>query len=141
MPLSAIGYISHAVPPWDRACFETLVQRAAAFNLQVGVTGVVLFDGRRFFQYIEGPPEGLRAAYARVLRSHDHTDLMELGRAQLGRRLVPYWSMHWLLADPTQVRAVAYADWTGFIPTTRWQESPRFGTEHLLSYLRPHVSA
>lgn len=141
MPLRAIAYTSHVVLPWDRASLDALVVKAAAFNSQAEVTGVLLFDGQRFLQYLEGPEEGLGAAYHRVRISSFHSDLVVLSQGQVGRRLVPNWSMHWLLADPTQVRTVVHGDWTGFLRSERRQGTPRTAMEYLLSYLSPHIAA
>lgn len=140
MPLRAVGYMSQARQPWNREDLDALVQRAAAFNLEVGVTGVLLFDGVSFLQYIEGPEEGVRLAYKRILSSAFHSEIVELGRGIVGSRLLPYWSMHWLLADPSQLLSVARADWTGFVRSTH--SSPRRSTamDRLQLYLHPYVA-
>jgi len=141
MPLRAIAYISHVVLPWDRASLDALVAKAAEFNAHADVTGILLFDGQRFLQCMEGPEEGVGAAYDRVCISPSHSDLIVLSQGRLGRRLVPHWRMHWLLADPGQLRTVAHAQWMGFIQSERHRESPRSAMEHLLSYLNPHIPA
>jgi hypothetical protein len=38
----------------------------------VDVTGALLVDGQRFFQYIEGPPDGLEAVRRRIHDSRSH---------------------------------------------------------------------
>ncbi len=141
MPLRAIAYISHLALPWDRTSLDAMVAKAAEFNAHAEVTGILLFDGQRFLQYLEGPEEGLGEAYHRVRISPSHSDLIVLSQGQVRRRLVPHWRMHWLLADPGQLRTVAHADWMGFIRSERRRESPRSAMEHLLSYLSPHFPA
>ncbi len=140
MPFRAVGYMSQARQPWNREELDSLVQRAAAFNLEAGVTGVLLFDGVSFLQYIEGPEEGVDVAYRRILSSAFHSEIVELGRGTVGSRLLPYWSMHWLLADPSQLRSVACADWTGFVRST--PPSPRRSTamDRLHVYLHPYLA-
>lgn len=140
MPFRAVGYMSQARQPWNREDLDALVQRAAAFNVEAGVTGVLLFDGVSFLQYIEGPAEGVDLAYRRILSSAFHSEIVELGRGTVGCRLLPYWSMHWLLADPSQLRSVARADWTGFVRSTR--PSPRRSTamDRLHVYLHPYLA-
>jgi hypothetical protein len=141
MSLRALAYVSHVVGPWDRMSLDGLIAKAAEFNSEADVTGVLLFDGHRFLQYLEGPEEGVDAAYHRVCISTSHSDLIVLSQGPLPRRLVPYWRLHGLLADPGQVRNVAHADWMGFIRSERRRERPRSAMEHLLSYLNPHVPA
>ena len=140
MPFRAVGYMSQAKQPWSREELESLVRRAAAFNLEAEVTGVLLFDGVSFLQYLEGPEEGLGRAYRRTLSSAFHSEIVELGRGTVGGRLLPYWSMHWLLANFSQLRAVTRADWTGFVRSAN--PSPRRSTamDRLHVYLHPCIA-
>ncbi|MGM3151424.1 BLUF domain-containing protein, partial [Escherichia coli] len=59
MPLRAIAYVSQASPDLSPERLDALVEDAARFNKLAGVTGVLLHDGGRFLQYIEGPPDGI----------------------------------------------------------------------------------
>ena len=38
---------------------DDLARAAARFNFEAGVTGVLLYDGHRFLQYIEGPEDSI----------------------------------------------------------------------------------
>ncbi|MBD8698189.1 BLUF domain-containing protein, partial [Stenotrophomonas sp. CFBP 13718] len=67
MPIHAVVYASHVAAELPAERLDALVQDAARFNVIAGVTGLLLFDGERFLQYLEGPDDGLRAAYGRVL--------------------------------------------------------------------------
>lgn len=115
MPISAIVYSSQAVPGLAAAQLEALVQDAIRFNGDVGVTGVLLFDGSRFLQYIEGPQDGVDVVYSRVLHARSHHELMELNRGQLGQRAFPYWSMRQITVDAMCLARVAAGEWRGFV--------------------------
>lgn len=141
MPLRAIGYVSQATQPWGRKAVEAMVAGAAAFNLQAGVTGVLFFDGIRYLQYLEGPDDGLEIAYSRIRASSLHFDVMELARGNIGRRLMPYWSMRWLLADPSHTWTMVEADWTGFILSPSRQGAPETAMEHVHGYVEPYLGA
>ncbi|WP_234413497.1 BLUF domain-containing protein [Stenotrophomonas sp. ZAC14D2_NAIMI4_7] len=93
MPLNAIVYASQAVPVLTPDHLSALVQEAAAFNGEHGITGVLLYDGSRFLQYIEGPDVDLRAAYARVCKATSHHEMMELARGQIDARRFPNWAI------------------------------------------------
>lgn len=105
MPVLAMAFLSKAVQPWDREHLDALVDDAAAFHRDVGVTGVLLFDGVHFLQYLEGPATGLDVAFARAQRSAHHLGVQELGRVRPGGRLLPDWPMRWLLAVPRNCAA------------------------------------
>lgn len=66
---------------------------AARFNTSAGVSGVTLYDGRRFLAYMEGPPDGLDVAFSRAAGASSHGELIELARGRVGLRRLPYWPM------------------------------------------------
>ncbi|ARQ89752.1 MULTISPECIES: BLUF domain-containing protein [Stenotrophomonas] len=114
MPLRAIAYVSRALPELSVDRLQALVEDAARFNKLAGVTGVLLHDGDRFLQYIEGPPDGIDSVYERILQAGSHIDIIELARGRLGQRQFPYWSMRALPVDATLLRQLSSSDWSGF---------------------------
>lgn len=121
MPIRAVVYASEAGPDiagdklgLGSGKLDQIVDDACRFNRGAGVTGVLLFDGHRFLQYLEGPEDGLSVAYSRVLGASSHNALVELQRGRAGQRRLPFWPMRWLPVEPDQLRALAHADWTGF---------------------------
>lgn len=121
MPIRAVVYASEAGPAiaGDKlglrgSKLDAVVDDAARFNRDAGVTGVLLFDGARFLQYMEGPEDGLTIAYSRVLAASSHGGLVELQRGRVGQRQLPFWPMRWLPVEPEELRALAHADWMGF---------------------------
>jgi len=93
---------------------DDLARDAARFNLQAGVTGVLLFDGVRFLQYIEGPEDGVSVAYARIITATSHFDLREIAQGPVVGRGCPYWSMRWVPADQSEIDFISLGDWSGF---------------------------
>jgi len=93
---------------------DQIVDDAARFNRNAGVTGVLLFDGERFLQYLEGPEDGLSVAYSRVLGASSHNGIVELQRGRVGQRRLPFWPMRWLPVETDELRRLARADWTRF---------------------------
>jgi len=121
MPIRAVVYASEAGPAiagdklgLGSGKLDAIVDDACRFNRDAGVTGVLLFDGERFLQYMEGPEDGLLVAYSRVLGASSHSGLVELQRGRAGQRRLPFWPMRWLPVEPDQLRTLARADWTGF---------------------------
>lgn len=126
-------------PGLGQDAIDDLVRGAAAFNVQAGVTGILLFDGARFLQYLEGPRDGMAVVYARVLNSSAHVDLVELGCGFPGRRLLPYWSMRLMPAEPKDLSEVADADWSRFVlRQSRDEKDAQSGVEHLAHLMIPH---
>ncbi|HGM4786648.1 TPA: BLUF domain-containing protein [Stenotrophomonas maltophilia] len=121
MPIRAVVYVSGAGEGiagdklgLSSGKLDQIVDDAAWFNLTAGVTGVLLFDGERFLQYLEGPEDGLSVAYSRVLGASSHNGIVELQRGRVAQRRLPFWPMRWLPVDPEELRRLAHADWTRF---------------------------
>ena len=139
MSLRAIAYTSELSPDCSPEDVDALTRDAAAFNLDAGLTGVLLFDGSRFLQYIEGPDAGLDKAYARICGASSHHSLMELGRARIGRRHFPDWTMRLLAADPEQLRGAIRNDWSGFVNRRAVPGQRVYGVEGLVKLAEAHA--
>lgn len=112
MPLSSIAYSSHAADGLTADQVNALVRDASHHNRLAGVTGVLLFDGSRFLQYMEGPQEGLEYVFRRVVNAKRHSGMVELGRGHGAARRFPYWSMHWIPVEQHELHAAALAVWS-----------------------------
>lgn len=113
MPLRAIAYASEARPGLSMDHVDDLARAAAGFNFEAGVTGVLLYDGLRFLQYIEGREDSINVVYSRILSARSHRELIELGRGRVSGRFFPYWSMRLLWVEASEIRSVARGNWDG----------------------------
>jgi hypothetical protein len=141
MPLRAIAYVSQAKPDLSAARLQTLVEDAARFNKMAGVTGVLLHDGERFLQYIEGPPDGIDSVYERILQAGSHVDIVELARGRLGQRQFPYWAMRGLPVDAALLRQLSAGDWSGFARSVNGGSVVLTAVDLLAEVVRPVLSA
>jgi len=113
VPLRAIAYASEAIPGLSMDHVDDLGRAAAGFNFEAGVTGVLLYDGLRFLQYIEGPEDSINVVYSRILSARSHRELIELGRGRVSGRFFPDWSMRLLWVEASEIRSVARGNWDG----------------------------
>jgi len=58
--LSEILYCSELAPDLPPDTVASIVARARVRNGELGITGLLVFDGQRFCQHIEGPPGALQ---------------------------------------------------------------------------------
>lgn len=116
MPIIAIAYTSEIAPGLTRSKMEALVLDAARFNGSAGVTGVLLFDGSRFLQYIEGPQDGLEVALSRIVQARSHRQFLELSRGRIEQRAFPYWGMREITVDAACLSGIAGSDWQDAAP-------------------------
>ncbi len=141
MPLRAIAYVSQAKPDLSAERLQTLVEDASRFNKMAGVTGVLLHDGERFLQYIEGPPDGIDSVYERILQAGSHVDIVELARGRLGQRQFPYWAMRGLPVDAALLRQLSAGDWSGFARSVNGDRIVLTAVDLLAEVVRPALSA
>nr|WP_258012478.1 BLUF domain-containing protein [Stenotrophomonas maltophilia] len=113
VPLRAIAYASEAIPGLSMDHVDDLARAAAGFNFEACVTGVLLYDGLRFLQYIEGPEDSINVVYSRILSARSHRELIELGRGRVSGRFFPDWSMRLLWVEASEIRSVARGNWDG----------------------------
>ena len=91
---SLFFYHSTLADGHDASCVGAIVRTARAFNASHGITGVLLFDGERFCQYIEGPSPALDALVDRICEDPRHQNVTPLLQGPLSAaRRYPDWSM------------------------------------------------
>ncbi|MEH3035276.1 MAG: BLUF domain-containing protein [Sphingomonas adhaesiva] len=69
-------------------------------NVADGITGLLLFDGLRFLQAIEGERAPIEATMERIARDGRHHEIDYVQRTDVGAREFPRWSMQ-MPADRT----------------------------------------
>ena len=148
MPIRAVVYVSSAGEEiagdklgLSNGKLDQIVDDAARFNRNAGVTGGLLFDGERFFQYLEGPEDGVSVAYSRVLSASSHNSVVELQRGRVGQRRLPFWPMKWLPVEPDDLRRVAHADWTGFSQHSTTGDANPTAMDLLIALVEPYALA
>jgi len=141
MPIHAIAYTSDAIPGFGLDAADDLARAAAEFNLQAGVTGLLLFDGAHFLQYLEGPEDGIAVVYSRVVNARSHVEVIELGRARTERRYFPYWAMRMLPSEPSELSGAINRDWSSFVMRQAIPADEELhGVEDLARIVIPHLA-
>jgi len=140
MTLQAIAYASEAAIDLSNDQLNRLVEKAAAHNRLAGVTGILLFDGSRFLQYIEGPDDGLSMVYSRIVNSREHCNVVELARGRASERRMPYWSMRWIPIVDTQFQEAAFSDWTSLGGRIAGSRPVPTGLERLAEIAAPYIA-
>lgn len=133
--LVAIAYISASVLPPTPAQLDALLLDAREFNASVGVTGVLLHNDGTFFQYIEGPDDGIARVYDRIRRSHLHAGIVELFNARERTRQFEQWHMGFCEAPRTTLQALTDSAWRATYESLSERPTRSAGLDLLHSYL------
>ena len=74
-PLYEIFYCSLLAQDLPATAVGAIVGQARARNAERGITGLLVFDGMRFCQHLEGPRDALRALMESIERDPRHVDV------------------------------------------------------------------
>ena len=71
-------YTSRVAKGLDFSIIPSILEVSRVRNRSVGISGVLVFDGERFAQWLEGPPAQVLALVARIEADPRHTDMRAL---------------------------------------------------------------
>ncbi|MET4108109.1 BLUF domain-containing protein [Hymenobacter sp. UYP22] len=86
-------YQSTAVLPLSGAELGRLLVQSRTHNDEAGITGMLLYDGNRFLQVLEGPPNSVDAIFGRISLDCRHTEVEVLANGPVAQRQFGNWSM------------------------------------------------
>ncbi len=98
-------YCSQATPGTDQAEVERIIAVAQRQNPRFGITGLLVFGGGIFFQWLEGPQESVRGLMRQLHADPRHSSIISLDESEEVReRVFPDWDME--LVTATDIREV-----------------------------------
>ncbi|MBP0480910.1 BLUF domain-containing protein [Sagittula salina] len=136
-PLTRAIIVSHTRTRLTDAQLDQLMMTEYALNSRIGLTGLLLYKSRSFFEVLEGPQAALDATLDRIFRDPRHFKMKVLLRTPAERRRFEGWSMGFRRLDGTTHGAPCY------FPLTRRELEARFphgATREILHFLRAYLS-
>jgi hypothetical protein len=85
-------YIS-TVSSTEAVDLDTILATSRRNNRANGVTGLLMYNGKRFLQVLEGPAEAVEATFNRIRRDSRHRGAVLLARRTIEQREFGDWSM------------------------------------------------
>ena len=82
-----------------RVQIESIVSTAKRMNEKFGITGCLIYTGKRFFQIIEGSRSALSQLYKNLLNDSRHKDLVIMWKGYKPEREFPNFSMAFIHED------------------------------------------
>jgi methanogenic corrinoid protein MtbC1 len=92
-PLANLVYRSRAVAPLSPTDLYRLTLESQVRNRQESITGVMLYDDSRFFQWLEVPRDGVGRVMQSIRNDPRHTDIEILNDNVARERAFSTWSM------------------------------------------------
>ncbi|RQO61023.1 blue light sensor protein [Variovorax sp. KBW07] len=85
-PLYEVLYCSTLAQNLPPTTVGAIVTRARARNAEQGITGLLVFDGMRFCQHLEGPRDAVDSLMRRIVEDPRHVEVRVAYEAPLARR-------------------------------------------------------
>ncbi len=100
-----IVYTSEATFPADQIedVLAEIVANAKHHNADNGITGVLFYENRHFFQALEGEEAAVRGTFDKIAQDSRHRNLVKLKDAPIGKRSFPDWSMDSFYIESTEL--------------------------------------
>jgi len=96
--LYTLLYVSTAARPLSMGDIGRLLAKARQRNLDLDVTGVLLYSDGSFMQCLEGPAERLATVYDRIKSDSLHFGVIDLVREPIAKREFSEWTMAFRVA-------------------------------------------
>jgi hypothetical protein len=95
-----VVYCSRATADVDDAAVERILETARKHNPVHGITGLLVFGGGIFFQWLEGPRDNVTQLMTNLKADPRHKDVVALTESEEAReRLFPDWDMEFVTTD------------------------------------------
>jgi Sensors of blue-light using FAD len=90
---ASLAYRSRARVPQDEQSLNRLIEGSQLRNQAQAITGQLVYDDQRFFQWLEGPADELAVLWDSIKHDSRHSDIEVLGNQQIPARFFGDWSM------------------------------------------------
>jgi hypothetical protein len=105
LQIHEVLYVSTLAPDSPVKVVSQIAAKARLANQQAGITGLLVFDGMRFCQQIEGPRKAVLALIERIRQDPRHVDVEILHHAPLAQRRFQRFSLGYAAMDDVDVLA------------------------------------
>lgn len=90
-----LAYISSASPDLLEDDIVALAQKAADFNATHEITGLLLYNGLNFLQFLEGQEAAVTDLFAAIVLDPRHAGVVKILQEPISERAFPGWGMRY----------------------------------------------
>ena len=99
-------YASKALKDWSPEELLALLKVCRDNNSARGITGMLVYSDRTFFQILEGEEKDVNEVYKIIAQDPRHTDVVTIETKKITEREFPYWSMGFENLDPSALKGL-----------------------------------
>jgi len=105
--LFEILYVSEIAPRIDLCAISDIARKSRVFNQAHQITGVLIFDGMRFCEQLEGSEQAVTQLMSTIRRDPRHTAICVLHRGELAERRFHRFSMGYTVVEEDALDALS----------------------------------
>jgi hypothetical protein len=105
LQIHEVLYVSTLAPDSPVKVVSQIAAKARLANQDAGITGLLVFDGMRFCQQIEGPRKAVLALIERIRQDPRHVNVEILHHGPLAQRRFHRFSLGYAAMDDADVLA------------------------------------
>jgi len=90
--LKHVIYVSRPTH-FDHMVLDNILITSRSNNLEIGVTGNLIYHSDLFLQMLEGPSSAVQRLYEKILADDRHADIVKLRDEKSELKLFPSWAM------------------------------------------------
>ncbi|HAI74724.1 MAG TPA: bluf domain protein [Microscillaceae bacterium] len=91
--LTQLIYVSRRKPNCTEAELSKILDACTKNNPELGVTGVLLYSGEKFLQYVEGEYGQLMPLYEKIKQDNRHDEVRLVSIGPIAKKTFPSWQM------------------------------------------------
>ena len=96
-------YVSTLTPDEPLSVVADIARQARIFNAENGITGLLIFDGMRFCQQLEGKQKDVLALIDRISKDERHSDVTVFHHGNLANRRFSSFALAFTNVDDVEV--------------------------------------
>lgn len=101
--LSHLIYCSAAAYEFSDADLAALLLKSRTNNATLGITGMLLYTERSFFQILEGERQKVEQLYKYIKTDHRHSKVVTIIQEPITRRAFDDWTMGYVGITPQEI--------------------------------------
>ena len=91
--LSQLVYVSHRSKDCNDEDIQFILESCKRNNPSLGITGVLLYDERKFIQLVEGEKESILSLYGKIKKDMRHQNCVMISFSEIESKSFPAWHM------------------------------------------------
>jgi hypothetical protein len=99
--LIQLTYMSRLLGSDRGAVLQDILQSSRRNNRMLGITGMLVVKGDKFFQALEGEADKVHDLYAKISRDKRHGGVIKIGEKTITERAFATWDMGFKNLDDT----------------------------------------